>query len=87
LRSHEANWLTCSLDDVALKQIVYAALFAFERHAHGSEHFPGEPHLPQRCPRAPVDLLFCAEVLIASMSDMEMLRAILAPLYPKAEKP
>jgi hypothetical protein len=76
LRRHEANWLTCWGNDVATIQIVGVALAALGRHLESRE-YRGEPNLPAGCPLAPMDLLFCAEVLLAFARQKEVLRSVL----------
>lgn len=77
VRSHEAEWFTSWMGDTVSIQIVGVALAAFNRH-HLGMPFPPEPRLPQGCPLAPFDLLFCAEVLFALADDRERLYSILS---------
>ena len=77
VRRHEARWLTSSNDDVATIQIVGVALAALDRHLMGKPS-PDEPRLPMGCPLAPLDLLFCAEVLLAFAGQKDLLRLVLA---------
>jgi hypothetical protein len=77
VRSHEAEWFTSGMGDAVSIQIVGVALAAFNRHLLGMP-FPPEPSLPQGCPLAPFDLLFCAEVLFTLVDDREMLHSILS---------
>jgi hypothetical protein len=58
-------------------QIVGVALATFHRHLFGMP-FPPEPRLPQGCPLAPFDLLFCAAVLFTLADDRERLHSILS---------
>jgi hypothetical protein len=76
IRRHEAKWLVSSIDNVATIQIVGVALAAFDRHLWGKPA-PEEPRLPPGCPLAPLDLLFCAEVLMDFCSQEQLLRSIL----------
>ena len=77
LRRHEAKWLIGGHDDIATLQIVGVAMAGFNRHLEGKP-FPGEPRLPAGCPVAPVDLLFCAQVLLVFAAQRDLLRVILS---------
>jgi hypothetical protein len=77
VRQHEARWLMGSVGDIAINQIVGVAIAALYRHYHGRP-FPGEPKLPQGCPIAPLDILFCAEVLLKALGEKNWLRSTLA---------
>ena len=77
VRWHEARWLTSWLGDTVSINIVGIALAAFWRHFYGRP-FPPEPRQPQGCPLAPVDMLFCAEVLFLLADDRKALRSILS---------
>lgn len=77
VRSHEAEWFTSWMGDTISIQLVGVALAAFGRH-HSGMPFPPEPRLPQGCPLAPFDLLFCAEVPFPLADDRERLYSILS---------
>jgi hypothetical protein len=77
VRRHEAKWFMGWHDDVATLQIVGVALAALDRHLKGRP-FPGEPRLPAGCPLAPVDLLFCAQVLLEFAEQKDLLLVLLS---------
>jgi hypothetical protein len=77
VRRHEAKWLIGGQDDVATLQIVGVALAAFDRHLEGRPS-SDEPRLPAGCPLVPVDLLFCAQVLLVFAAQKDLLRVILS---------
>jgi hypothetical protein len=77
VRRHEASWLIHSEEDIAITQIIGVAVAAIGRHYY-SVRFPGEPKLPAGCPFAPFDILFCAQILLKTLSDKDWLRSTLA---------
>jgi hypothetical protein len=61
-RSHEAYWFGATIQDMALHQLVQLGICAIER-GPTPIRFKDELPTSQRLPDAPIDMLFCAEVI------------------------
>ncbi len=62
-RSHEAHWFAATIQDPALQQLVQMGMWAVLRGPIPIR-FDYEPPTSQRLPDAPIDMLFCAEVIL-----------------------
>jgi hypothetical protein len=62
-RSHEAHWFTATIKDLALHQLVQVGKTAIEKGPVPLSSHEDELPTSTRRPDAPIDMLFCAEVI------------------------
>jgi len=62
-RHHEAHWFGVTIPDLALSQLVQVGTFAIARGPTGIR-FKDELPTSQRLPDAPIDMLFCNEIIL-----------------------